>query len=85
VNSSKTKENLLCDISLDNIKSATSINPYIDLFKYKGFDISFDEDDFNLNPTLFKKSLLNLVKKYSKGKYFLFYNNQTDEIEIISK
>jgi hypothetical protein len=29
--------------------------------------------------------LLNLVKKYSKGKYFLFYNNQTDEIEIISK
>lgn len=85
VNSSKTKENVLCDITLDNIKSATSINPYIDLFKYKGFDISFDEDDFNLNQTLFKKSLLNLVKKYSKGKYFLFYNNQTDEIEIISK
>ena len=84
-NEIKKKENMLYDLTLDNIKVVDEVNPYVELFKYKGFDISFDEVDFNQNPIKYKKALLNLVKKHNKGKYFLFYNTKSEEIEIIAK
>ena len=84
-NEMKKKENMLYDLTLDNIKVVDEVNPYVELFKYKGFDISFDEVDFNQNPIKYKKALLNLVKKHNKGKYFLFYNTKSEEIEIIAK
>ena len=85
ISKEKTMKILPFDITLDNKKQLNDVNPYIDLFKYKGFDISFDENDFKENPTSYKKALLDLVRKHSKGKYFLFYNSKTAKIEIVSR
>lgn len=83
--SSKKEENITFDLTFYSKKTTNEINPYVDSFKYRGFDISFSEEDFLLNTSSYKKAFLELIRKYSKGKYFLFYNNKTNEIEIVNK
>ena len=57
---------------------------YIDSFKYKGFDISFNEDDFKSHQTCFKKAFLEIIRKYNHGKYFLRFNPDTLKIEVLN-
>ena len=78
-------KNEMFDLILGEKQHYEAINPYIDSFSFRGFDISFNEDDFNMRPNSYKKKFLELIKKYNKGKYFLSYNNLTEEIEIINK
>lgn len=80
----KSNNEISYDLKLSQKNQFKFINPYIDSFKYKGFDISFNEEEFSLHQHHYKKGFLELLKKYSKGKYFLSYNNNTDEIEIIN-
>lgn len=84
-NEAKNKESDLFDLVLGEKNKYTAINPYIDSFKYRGFDVSFDEDDFSLHSNSYKKVFLELIRKYNKGKYFLMYNTSTKEIEILNK
>ena len=73
------------DLVLGEKQQHDAINPYIDSFKFRGFDISFDEEDFKVNPTSYKRKFLELIRQYNKGEYFLMYNKSTKEIEIINK
>ena len=79
------KKNEMFDLFLEEKQHYEAINPYIDSFKFRGFDISFNEDDFKVHSNSYKKKFLELIRKYNKGKYFLMYNNLTEEIEIINK
>lgn len=72
------------DLVLSNKLSIQKINPYIDIFKYRGIDLSFDQDDFSLNPLSYKKIFLDLVKNHKRGKFLLTFNDKTQEIEIIN-
>ena len=78
-------KNDLFDLVLGEKQQHDAINPYIDSFKFRGFDISFDEEDFKVNPTSYKRKFLELIRQYNKGEYFLMYNKSTKEIEIINK
>ena len=77
--------NDLYDLILGEKQHCEAINPYIDSFKIRGFDIGFDEEDFAIHSNSYKKKFLELIRKYNKGKYFLMYNNETKEIDIIHK
>ena len=77
--------NELFDLILEEKQHYEAINPYVDSFKFRGFDISFDEEDFKVHSISYKKKFLELIRKYNKGKYFLMYNNLTKEIDIINK
>ena len=85
INHVKKQNNEMFDLVIENAKDTSEINPYIESFKYRGFDISFDEEDFHKNETSYKKALLELLKTYNKGKYFLFYNDKTNKTEITNK
>lgn len=78
------KNKLAFDLVLDGKIINKEKNPYIDSLKFKGFDLSFSEEEFSKNPLSFKKTFLNLIRKYEKGKYALSYNTKTNEIEIIN-
>ena len=80
----KNKNEIEFDLNLSDKSHFKSVNPYIDSFKYKGFDISFNEEEFSRYEIPYKKGFLELLKKYKKGRYFLTYNTKTDEIEIIN-
>ena len=73
------------DLVLGEKQHYEAINPYVNSFKFRGFDISFNEEDFNIHPNSYKKKFLELIRKYSNGKYLLEYNDLTKEIEIINK
>lgn len=81
----KKQTNDMFDLVIEDKKTLNEVNPYVESFKYRGFDISFDEEDFHKNSTSYKKALLEILKTYNKGKYFLFYNNKTNKIEISNK
>ena len=80
----KLKPFMECDITLSNKKTYKQINTYIDSFRFKGFDVSFNEEEFDKHQDSFKKGFIDLVRSYKKGKYFLFYNSKTNKIEITS-
>lgn len=85
ISGSKTLEsNMKCDLELGSKASILKSNPYIDSFKYKGFDISFNEDDFKSHQTCFKKAFLEIIRKYNHGKYFLRFNPDTLKIEVLN-
>lgn len=84
---SKEKKNeteIEFDLVLHNKKTSDKCNPYIDSFKFKGFDLTFNHDDFLTNPLSYKRVFLDLMKNHKKGKYLLSYNPKTQEIEIIN-
>ena len=85
VSTVKKQTNDMFDLVIEDKKTLNEVNPYVESFKYRGFDISFDEEDFHKNSTSYKKALLEILKSYNKGKYFLFYNNKTNKIEISNK
>ena len=85
ISKAKKQSTLSFDLTLDNKKKVNDINPYVDSFKYRGYDISFDEGDFHQNSSHYKKALLELIRKYNKGKYFLFFNSEKGKIEILNK
>ena len=80
----KSKSEISFDLKLNDKNHFKFVNPYIDSLKYKGFDISFNEEEFHKHQLPYKKGFLELLKKYNKGKYFLSYNTKTEEIEIIN-
>ena len=84
-NKSEDSDSELYDLILGEKQHCEAINPYIDSFKFRGFDIGFDEDDFANHSDSYKKKFLELIRKYNKGKYFLMYNNLTNEIDIVNK
>ena len=85
ISGSKTLEsNMKCDLELGSKESILKSNPYIDSFKYKGFDISFNEDDFKSHQTCFKKAFLEIIRKYNHGKYFIRFNPDTLKIEVLN-
>ena len=61
------------------------MNPYIEIFKNKGFEISFDEDDFSKYPLEYKKKMLTILQDKKRGKYYLKYLSSTNEIEVFQK
>ena len=85
INTAKKQSNDMFDLVIEDKKIINEVNPYVESFKYRGFDIAFDEEDFHKNSTSYKKALLEILKTYNKGKYFLFYNNSTNKIEISTK
>ncbi len=85
IKSSKVDEiNIKCDLNLDSKRKIEKKNPYIDSFKFRGFDISFNEEDFSLHQTSFKKVFLEIIRKYNHGKYFLRFNQDTKKIEVVN-
>ena len=85
ISKTKKQSTLSFDLTLNSKKNTNDINPYVDSFKYRGYDISFDESDFHQNSSHYKKALLELIRKYNKGKYFLFFNSEKGKIEILNK
>lgn len=81
----KEQATLQFDLLLDGYEEEVMYNPYIDSFKFKGFDVSFNEEDFSKDPSSYKKVFLELIRKNKKGKYFLNFNAKTKEIEIINE
>ena len=82
-NNIKVNEGVICDLYLTNKNDFVFSNPYISSFKYKGFDLSFDENEFSHHILDYKKSFFELLKKYEKGKYVLKYNDFTKKIDIL--
>lgn len=82
-NNIKANESVSCDLYLTNKNDFVFSNPYISSFKYKGFDLSFDENEFSHHILDYKKSFFELLKKYEKGKYVLKYNDFTKKIDIL--
>ena len=78
----ETKKSLECDLYLGNKEIVISNNPYKSSLKYKGFDLSFDEEEFFKYSTDYKRSFLELLLKYEKGKYRLKYDENNKKIEI---
>lgn len=80
-----TKEDVIkFDFIINGKQQPQKEDNYLDLFKLRGFDISFSEEDYSKNPLSYKKVFLELVRKYNKGKYFLMYNDKTKKIEILN-
>lgn len=78
------KDSLKCDLNLENKKNFISSNPYISSLKLKGFDLSFDQEEFLKHKHGFKKSFISLLNGYEKGKYSLKFNSETEEIDILT-
>lgn len=72
------------DLALCNKSNSFKSNKYVDCFKYRGIDLSFEESDFSLNPIAYKKVFLDLIKNDKKGRFLLTFNNVTKEIDIIN-
>lgn len=70
------------DIELGNKNDLVVVNPYIEIFKTHGFNISYDDNDYTNHQIEYKKSFVNLLENYQAGKYFLSYNNELGQIEI---
>jgi len=79
------KAKIQYDLIIDSKKEVKKVNPYIEIFKNKGFEISFDEDDFSKYPLEYKKKMLTILQDKKRGKYYLKYLSSTNEIEVFQK
>ena len=78
------KDVLCCDLKLENKIDVITNNPYISSLKLKGFDLTFEQEEFLKYKNNFKKSFVSLLNEYEKGKYLLKFNEKTKEIDIFT-
>ncbi len=69
------------EYTIINKKNFIETNAQIEFMKNKGYNIFYNNDDFNLNKELYLKAFLNLINNYKKGNYLL--NREDNKIIII--
>ena len=79
------KSDISFDLQLNQKHTPYHDNLYVNQLKYKGYDLSFEESDFKENEKEYKRTFLELVRNYEKGKYSLKYDKSGKKVKIISE